>query len=153
MDIKRTAIQEHSSGIIRVLIENISSLRNLDQNSVKGQLREHFVTDVIEYFLTDQFGMGSGVIVNQRGIQSKQIDTIIYDTRILPPLIKKKDIGVFPAEHVLAVIETRSWLSKSVIREYNDSAKKLFEEIYDPDSIIYRDLSIMRPLFNVVGFF
>jgi len=68
-------------------------------------------------------------------------------------LIERKGIGVYPAEHVLAVIETRSWLSKSVIKKYNASAKRLFEEVYHPDASLYRDLTLMRPLFSVVGFF
>jgi len=149
----RTPIQEFSSGIITALIENVASLKGFDQKTVKGQLREQFVTDVLEEFLTNQFGIGTGVIINQRGDTSHQIDTIIYDNRILPPFIKKKDVGVFPAEHVLAVIETRSWLSKSIIKKYNDLAKQLFEKVYHPDASIYQDLAIMKPLFNIVGFY
>jgi len=150
---KRTPIQEHSSGIIKSLIENVDSLKNLDQDMVKGTLREYFVEDVIEQFLTKQFGVGKDVIYNQKGEHSGQLDTIIYDNRILPPFIEKKGVGVYPAEHVLAIIETRSWLSKSVIKEYDAKAKTIFEKIYNPDSSLYRDLQIMKPLFSVVGFF
>jgi len=49
---KRTPIQEHSSGVIKSLIEDVSSLKHLDQDTVKGTLREHFVEDVLEQFLT-----------------------------------------------------------------------------------------------------
>ena len=150
---KRTPIKENSSTAIKSLIENVSSLKNLDQDTVKGTLREHFVEEVLEQFLTKQFGIGKGVIYNQRGNHSGQLDTIIYDNRILPPLIEKKGIGVYPAEHVLAVIETRSWLSKPVIKKYNQSAKSLFEEVYDPEASLYQDLGLMKPLFSLVGFF
>jgi len=131
----------------------VDALKNLDHPSLKGRLRELFAQRVLLKFLTSQFGMGTGVIINQRGEQSSQIDIIIYDRRILPPFIEEQKIGVYPAASVLAVIEGRSWISKNVIKKYSDLAKKLYDEIYSPASSIYPDFPKMKPFFSLVGFY
>jgi len=153
VEVNRSPIQQHTSAIIKGFIAEVDALKNLDQRTLKGRLRELFTSRILSKFLTSQFGMGTGVIINQRGEQSKEIDIVIYDKRILPPFIEEQKIGVYPAESVLAVIEVRSWIFKETIREYSDSAKKLYDETYNPASSIYGDLPRMRPLYNLVGFY
>ena len=149
----RTPIQQHTSALIKGFIAETDALKNLDQTSLKGRLRELFTSRILSKFLTSQFGTGTGVIINQKGEQSKQIDIIIYDKRILPPFIQEQKIGIYPAECVLAVIEVRSWISKETIREYSDSAKKLYDEIYNPASSITKYLPILKPLYSLIGFY
>ena len=117
-------------------------------------MRELFVSKILLKFLTSQFSIGTGVIINQNREQSKQIDIIIYDNRILPPFIEEQKVGVYPAECVLAVIEVRSWISKETIRNYAEAARKLHEEIYNPSySSLYRDFANMKPFYGLVGFY
>lgn len=150
---KRSPIKQHTSAIIKGFIEEVYGTKNLNHRGLKGRLRELFTSKILKKFLTDQFDIGTGVIINQRGEQSKQIDIVIYDKRILPPFIKEQKEGVYPAESVLGVIEVRSWVSKGTIKECSNSAKKLFNEIYNPDSSIYGDYSRMRPFYSLVGFY
>jgi len=143
----------YTSALIKGLVEEARALRNLDHNTLKGQLIELFTSRIVSKFLTSQFGVGTGVIVNQIGDQSKQIDIIIYDRRILPPFIEERKIGVYPAECVMAVIEVRSWVSKETIKEYSVSARKLHDEIYKQESSHYRDYHLLRPFYSLVGFY
>jgi len=149
----RSPIQQHTSALIKGLIEEAYALKNLDHKSLKGRLRELFTMRVLSKFLTRQFGIGTGVIINQEGKQSKEIDIIIYDNRILPPFIEEQKIGVYPAESVLATIEVRSWITKGIIKEYSAEAAKIFKETYNPDSSLYKDLQQLLPLSNLVGFY
>jgi hypothetical protein len=149
----RSPIQQHTSALIRGLIDETKALRGLNQNTVKGTLIELFISRIVSKFLTSQFGVGNGVIINQMGKQSKQIDIIIYDTRILPPFIQEKKIGVYPLESVLAAIEVRSWVSKETIQMYARSVAELYDEIYDPDCSLYQDSKKYRPLYSLVGFY
>ena len=149
----RSLIQQHTSAIIKGFIEETKAIQNLDHNLEKGRLRELFVSKVLQKFLTRQFGMGTGVIINQKGEQSKQIDIIIYDNRILPPFIEEQKVGVYPAECVLGVIEVRSWISKETIKEYAESAQRLYKEVYNPMSSLYKDYHKMRPIYGLVGFY
>jgi len=150
---KRTLIQKHSSAIIRGLSEKISALSDLNHKLSKGELRELFVSNILKAFLTEQFSLGSGVIINQAGYQSNQTDIIIYDNRILPPFIKEQHIGVYPAECVLATIEAKSILTNAEILKAEKAAHKLKNEIYAQQYSIYRDFGLFKPLCAIIGFY
>lgn len=149
----RSPIQQHTSAIIKGLIEETRAIGNLEHDPEKGRLRELFVTRILEKFLTKQFGTGTGVIINQKREQSKEMDIVIYDNRILPPFIEEQKVGVYPAECVLGVIQVRSWISKETIREYAESARRLHEGIYNPASSLHPDYYKMKPFYGLVGFF
>jgi len=97
--------------------------------------------------------MGTGVIINQNREQSEEIDIIIYDNRILPPFVEEQKVGVYPAECVLGVIQVRSWITKETIKKYAESARRLYEEIYNPASSPMADYQKMKPLYSLVGFY
>lgn len=149
---KRSSIQEHTSVLVRGLIGESKALRGLDQTTVKGRLRELFISKILKKFLSSQFGIGNGVIINQAGKVSKEIDIIIYDTRILPPFIEEQKIGVYPVESVLAAIEVRSIIDKSIMKLYAKKVTELFNKVYDPDWSYYNDYSKYLPLYCLVGF-
>ena len=149
----RSLIQQHTSAIIKGFIAETKAIGDLRHKSEKGRLRELFVSKILAKFLTSQFGMGTGVIINQKREQSKEIDIIVYDNRILPPFVEEQKVGVYPAECVLGVIQVRSWISKEIIKEYAKSARRLYEEIYNPTSSLYVDFGNMKPFYGLVGFY
>ena len=150
---EQTLIQSYSTSIVRGFIERTKSLSNLNHRLLKGELRELFVSDILSSFLTNQFGIGSGIIINQKGDQSNQTDIIIYDNRVLPPFIKEQHLGVYPAECVLATIEIKSYLRKNELLKAEASANKLLVEIYNPKSSLYEDYNLFRPTCAVLGFY
>jgi hypothetical protein len=150
---ERTLIQKYSSSIIRGLIERALDLSKLDHRVTKGELRELFVSNTLKAYLTKQFDVGSGIIINQKGKQSNQTDIIIYDNRVLPPFIKEQQIGVYPAESVIATIEVKSNLTKPELLKSEEAAKKLYEKVYDPESSIYKDFKYFKPLCSTIGFY
>ncbi len=149
----RTLIQQYASSIVSGLMGKIVSLRDLNHKLTKGELRELFISEILRAFLTKQFDVGSGVVINQKGFQSNQIDIIIYDNRILPPFIREQHLGIYPAESVLATIEVKSNLTKYEILKAEKSASKLKNEIYSPESSIYSDFKEFRPTCAVIGFY
>ncbi|MCJ7631961.1 hypothetical protein MUP77_06150, partial [Candidatus Bathyarchaeota archaeon] len=115
----RSPIQQHTSAIIKGFIAETKAIGDLHHKSEKGRLRELFVSKkILSKFLTSQFSIGTGVIINQKREQSQELDIIIYDNRILPPFVEEQNIGVYPAECVLGVIQVRSWISKDTIKKY-----------------------------------
>jgi hypothetical protein len=70
----------------------------------------------------------------------------------MPPFIEEQ-VGVYPAESVLAIIKVRSWLSKSDIKEYALAATNLYREIYNPLSSIYDDYGDIVPKYTLLGFY
>lgn len=150
---EQTFIQNYSTSIVRGFIERTKSLSHLNHRLLKGELRELFVSNILASFLTNQFGIGSGIIINQKGEQSNQTDIIIYDNRVLPPFIKEQHLGVYPAECVLATIEIKSYLRKNELLKTEVSANKLLKEIYNPKSSLNKDYNLFRPTCAVLGFY
>jgi hypothetical protein len=146
-------IKRYSSAIIEGMVCKISASSPLKHKLTKGELRELFITSILKSFLTKQFDIGTGIIINQKEEQSNQTDIIIYDNRILPPFIKEQHIGVYPAESVVGVIEVKSKLDRNAIINSEKSAKKLIETIYNPKSSIYEDYKRLKPLCATVGFY
>jgi len=149
----RTLIQAHTSGIIKGLIERTESIKSMEQRTVKGTYREIFVSNLLRYFLPSNFDVGTGIIVNQRGDESSQIDVNIYDKSFLPPFIKEQNLGVFPAETVLAVVEVRSRIDNDVLKELDKKLGEVNNKIYHKMGSIYADYTIIKPFFTVFGFY
>lgn len=148
---QQTLIQQYYTTLVNGFIEKSNSLKNIEHRLLKGELRELFVREILQTILTVQFGIGSGIIVNQKGLQSKQIDIIIYDKRILPPFIIQQHLGVYPIECVSATIEIKSSLNKKDILRSEDNCKFLYEEILNPKSTT--DENIFYPTAAVLGFY
>jgi hypothetical protein len=91
----RTIIQEHSTALISGLLNKVISLKKVNHKVTKGQLKEFFVSDILDQFLPYHLGTGSGIVINQKGEQSNQCDIIIFDKRILPPFIRNANLGLW----------------------------------------------------------
>ena len=100
---KRTIIKKDASNIIMSFIERSKNLR-LDHKGAEGQLKELFLGKVLKLFLSQQFDVGSGIVINDDGEESSQTDVIIYDKRLISPFIHEGNVGVYPVESVVAVI-------------------------------------------------
>ena len=149
---KRTLIQKDSSSLVEGMLARIKGL-SLSHKLTEGELKELFVSRILRQFLPIQFDIGTGIIVNHRGDQSRQTDIVIYDNRIMPPFIKEQAIGVYPAESVIAVLEVKSSLRKKELLSAETSAAQLYDRVYDPAGF-YQGYSPepYRPLCSIIGF-
>jgi len=152
MTTERTIIQRYSTAIVSGLVEKIQSLSVLKHNLTKGELRELFVNDVMSSFLTNQFGIGSGIIINQYGLQSHQNDILIYDNRVLPPFIKEQNIGVYPMESILGVIEVKTNLTRDSLLETESKFEDLRHRICNPKYSYYNTPGYI-PICGMIGFY
>jgi hypothetical protein len=84
--------------------------RAIDHRLLKGRYREIIVNDLLMPFLNPRFKMVTGKIIDQYGNQSDQIDIIIYDELITPPILLNTFEGIIPCHSVLATIEVKSLL-------------------------------------------
>ena len=149
----RSSIKAHTTAILQGIIAQASSLGPITNPTLKGELRELLIADLFSRFLVPTFGIGTGQIINQKEELSNQIDIIIYDKRILPPFVQNQNIGIYPAEAVVAVIEVKSQLYKKDIIETSEKNNNLLNKIYSDKASIYADLHIFKPLTSIVGFF
>jgi hypothetical protein len=135
------------------MLERVKALSSLNHKLTKGELKELFVSAILRRFLPIQFDIGTGIIVNHRGDQSRQTDIVIYDNRVMPPFIKEQAIGVYPAESVIAVLEVKSLLSKKELLSAETSAVQLYDTVYSPAGF-YQGYSppSPKPLCGIIGF-
>jgi hypothetical protein len=133
------------------MIGKIEASTHLSHRLTKGELRELFLCDLLSPFLTAQFDVGTGIIINQRGDQSRQTDIILYDKRILPPFIQERHLGVYPAESVVATIEVKTTITKAEVLKAEQSARLLHEKVYAKEAGIYQDYDRIRPLCGLIG--
>ena len=149
----RTLLQKHASAAVKSLIERVHSLSEREHRLAKDKLRALFVTNILEAFLPSQFGVGSGFILNEGGDQSDPVDIIIYDNRILPPFIQQQNIGVYPAESVIATISVKSWLRKTDLISAEEFAQGIHQTIYNPAQSCCGNYRYLKPLNTVLGFY
>lgn len=145
-------IKQYASAQVKSLIAKAESIKDLKHNLTKGTLRELFVTDALSPFLSSQFSIGSGIIINQRGDQSHQTDIIILNNRLLPPFIVRQKIGIYPAECVVATIEVKSRLTKDELIKAERNASFLTDTIYS-ESGSFTPTLIQKPLCAVFGYY
>lgn len=149
-----TLIQQYTSSVVAGFLARVEALKQLHHSLTKGELRELFVAEILNAFLTEQFGVGSGIVVNQAGTQSRQMDVIIYDKRALPPFIRAERLGVFPMESVIATVEVKSNMTAAEIRDASHAAADLKCNVFSPAGSIYPQLlPQMTPLCALVGFY
>jgi len=98
-------------------------------NGEKGSLRESFLINLISKFLPDVFGIGSGLVVDAFGRQSVQADIIIYDKRLMPPILEAAGRGIYPVDSVLRVIEVKSNVRKDSLDQFSKMI-----ECFDPNN-------------------
>ncbi len=95
------------------------------QPGVKGTIREILVRDLFRPLLPPDLGIGTGQIATVKNELSPQQDVVIYDRRILPPVLFEETIGIFPLESVLATIEVKTTLTAAELRSAYENAKTI----------------------------
>jgi hypothetical protein len=60
----------------------------------KGMFRELGLRKLLLYVLPPHFGVGTGLVVDAWGRQSRQTDLVIFDKRLLPPFLLEESRGI-----------------------------------------------------------
>lgn len=93
---------------------------------VKGTVLELLIGQLFEPLLPADIGVGTGQIIDSySGELSGQIDIILYNKSILPPLLVAEKTGIFPIESVLYTIEVKTTLNASELKLAHESARKI----------------------------
>lgn len=138
----------YTKALVAGFVSQAESIADLEHKLTKGQIRELFLQGMLRHFLPEYLGVGTGIIINTQGHQSKQTDIVIYDGRILPPLLVAGDPNIFPIEAVVGAVEVKSQLTLPELRKSEEAARHLFDVVFQEN--IW--LNIARPpLYAVFG--
>jgi len=79
-----------------------------------------------------QFVVGTGQIISAWEQTSGQIDIVIYDRTVVPPVLLDQANGIFPIEAVVATVEVKSILNATELRMAHDAAEKVAAFVHAP---------------------
>ncbi|PSU69785.1 hypothetical protein C9J22_12970 [Photobacterium phosphoreum] len=131
--IKNNLYQELLRAKIKGAIEEAKAASAISHNGLKGTVLEILISKLFKPLLPSDISIGTGQILDQYTNKlSNQIDIILYDKSILPPILFDGITGIFPIESVLYVIEVKTTLSKKEITNAHKSAKALRNFNYLP---------------------
>ncbi|WP_457807629.1 DUF6602 domain-containing protein [Kushneria sp. EE4] len=107
-------------------ISQARAAAGFSHQGVKGNVLELLIGQLFEPLLPADVGVGTGQIIDSyNGEMSGQIDIILYDRAILPPILMDKKVGIFPIESVLYTIEVKTTLNATELKMAHESAKDL----------------------------
>jgi hypothetical protein len=124
--------------------------KEYEHHGLRGRAREIFLRDLLRPFLNPRFDTCTGVVVDSEGHQSNQIDIIIYDKSLLPPILLTPEEGIVPCESTLATIEIKSKLMSDELRKAvvnARSVKALRPQYYEPNPTTEMKTSIICCVF------
>ena len=116
IDIFRSAFAQRA----KVLFQDNEKRNNLRHPGEFGTYREAITRDFLQSFLPQRLAIDTGFIVNALGDVSGQIDLVIYDPSLTPPLESKNRQRFFPVETVVAAGEVKSDMDKG---QFKDKSK------------------------------
>ena len=97
----------------------------------RGRERESALKQFLSEYLPSRYSIAKGEIVDSQGSVSRECDLVIYDATKCPLLLSGDDYRVFPVEPVLGVIEVKSRLDESELRDAVEKvacAKRLYRK-------------------------
>lgn len=111
-------IEEYYRGIYQQIRGEVNFINSLfEHQGVKGEGNETLLRDLLRRFIPQRYGVGTGVIIDRFGKQSKQIDIVIYDKFLYPSLLSLATVHFFPVDIVYATIEVKTTLSAKSANE------------------------------------
>ncbi|WP_318446630.1 DUF6602 domain-containing protein [Photobacterium leiognathi] len=162
-------VSPYFSAVTRSLESEVFLINSLSTHQgVKGAANEQALINILERFLPKKYSIGTGIIIDRLGNQSKQCDIVIYDGFNYPEIFGQTPIKFFPIDFVYAVIEVKTTLDQKKMLEACENIKsvKSLDVIYESfritptevayeinnDTILWENVSTTKPQGFVFGF-
>ena len=118
---------------IKSAIEQARAASAFTHQGVKGAVLEILIGELFKPLLPSDIGVGTGQIIDSyKSPMSGQIDIILFDRSILPPVLIDEKTGIFPIESVLYTIEVKTTLNATELSSAHEAAKRLMKFGYLP---------------------
>ncbi len=109
----------------RAAIGAAQAVKGIGNTTLKGQLREIVIRDLLRPLFPSDIGLGTGEIITTTNQHSQQQDVVVFDKSIVPPILHEGTTGVFPIESVIYAIEIKSELTAAELKSSIKSASQL----------------------------
>jgi hypothetical protein len=127
-------LQQYYRGITQQLRAEVDLINSLfTHQGEKGRGNETVLRELIAKFIPKKYGVGTGIVIDRNGKQSRQCDIVIYDAFSYPSLLSLTSIHLFPVDLVYATIEVKTTLN-------SQSAKEAIQNFESISSLAYIEM-------------
>jgi len=135
------------------VVGQANALSSMKHKLTQGELNEIFLQNLLKHFLPAYLSAGSGVVINNKGEQSKQTDIVVYDNRVLPLFLHSDNLNVYAVEALVSTIEVKSTLTLSHVKSAEKNANHLIKEVWERNNWLGVGIGHrLPPLCSVFGF-
>lgn len=106
---------------ITYAINEARDASEVEHPGLKGRIRELVTSQLLQPLLPAGYEIGTGKIIDRNGGQSSEVDVVIYNRTVLPPILYSGIDGMFPVESCYYALEVKSRVTAS---EVQDAIKK-----------------------------
>lgn len=144
-------IAQYYQGITQQLRSEVDSINTLfHHQGMKGEGNETALRDLITQFIPKRYGIGTGIVIDRFGNQSRQCDIVIYDTFQYPSLLSFTSVHLFPVDIVYATIEVKTTLDSGSAQEALNNIASVRNLQFIPDQFV--STATRGGGFSVVGY-
>ncbi len=137
---------------IKKALEDSKIAEEYDNQVLKGRAREIFISDLLKPFLSTNFNICTGHVIDSKNGHSRQIDIIVFDSRIIPPIMLTEGEGIIPYEGVLATIEVKTKLDAGELKKSIENARSIKTLIPNFQEILKKPIIKHSPVCFVFAF-
>ncbi|MFQ6043843.1 MAG: DUF6602 domain-containing protein [Candidatus Poribacteria bacterium] len=119
-------LSTYYKGILQRLRAEVELLNQMiPHNVTKGTANENALRELIRRFVPRRYSVGSGIIIDTSGNQSRQVDIIIYDEHVYPSVFGQTSACLYPIEVVIATIEVKTTLTDEELQTTSNNVESI----------------------------
>lgn len=120
--------QIYRDNLINYIQYAVNEARNaarVDHAGLIGKIRELAAEKLLRPILPSAFHIGTGKIVDKHTTLSAEVDLVIYNRDLLPPIMYSDRDGIFPIESTYYAFEIKSECSATNLKDAIDKQRQL----------------------------
>lgn len=129
---------------LRLEVELLNQI--IPHNPTKGTANEDALKSILKQFIPSRYSVGSGVIIDSFGNNSRQIDLLIYDGHLYSQLFSQGYTALYPVETVIATIEIKTYLDNSKLEDVRKNTEFIRNLRHYTEKIVINQPSSENPL-------
>jgi hypothetical protein len=129
---KNPAFARFLRSTIAAGLGKIDALDRLGHPFLRGRLREVFIQDILRAMTPEIFGILSGKLIDDSGMESAETDVIVFQRNYLPFIPIDQESALIPIENCRYAMEIKTNLRSDTMKSTNIKARKFANLIHNP---------------------
>ena len=123
-----SALEQYWAGVLQRLRAEVDVFARLvGHMGERGRLNELALARLLESFVPERVGVGTGLLIDSEDCQSQQTDVILFDQGNQPAVMAQTTQVLFPVEVTLGCVEVKTSLTSDGVKDCLAKAKSLHQ--------------------------